>query len=112
MCDVLIVDDDPETSAILSSAIALNGYRPEWADGGSRALSLFGDGLRPALVLLDLSMPGMSGIDVALRMKADPELNGIPIVFASGQRLSSSAARIRLSEVMTIVKRYLDRPPA
>lgn len=118
MCDVLIVDDDRETSEILASAIALHGFETHWADGGSRALGLFAEGLRPRLVLLDLSMPGMSGLDVAICLRGLPELRNIPIVFASGQRLSTSAARVlgardflpkpfRLSQVTAIVRRYL-----
>ena len=118
MCDVLIVDDDEEMSSVMAAAIMLEGFDTRCIEDGQRALDVLCDGLRPRLILLDLGLPGISGFDVALRMRDDPHLAGIPIVVSTGQRLPSSAAAAigarellrkpaRLAEMISVVRRYV-----
>ena len=80
---VLVVDDAPETLAFLCSALAQAGYLVLVARSGEEAL----ERLRlvvPDALLLDARMPGLPGFDTCRRIKADPALSHIPVVFMTG----------------------------
>lgn len=79
---ILIVDDVPENLDILNDLLR-PGYRVRAAASGARALELLGADPRPDLVLLDVMMPGMSGYDVFSRMRADPAMADIPVIFVT-----------------------------
>jgi Response regulators consisting of a CheY-like receiver domain and a winged-helix DNA-binding domain len=65
---VLIVDDEPDIRSFLADLLTTQGYRCAWADSGSAALNQIGP-LQPDLVLLDIMMPGMSGIEVLRQIR-------------------------------------------
>jgi two-component system response regulator MtrA len=65
---VMIVDDEPAMCAILKRIISGEGYRTITAKDGEEALTLYVR-YRPDVVLLDLMMPGLSGLDVCRRIK-------------------------------------------
>jgi CheY-like chemotaxis protein len=67
---VLVVDDDRDSAESLAMLLALLGHEVEQAYDGPAALAAVRRGA-PDLVLLDLAMPGMSGYEVARRMRAD-----------------------------------------
>lgn len=78
---ILIVDDDEDVRATIRQALETLAYEVEEAEDGPTALAVI-RGRRPELVILDYSMPGMSGVEVADRIKAEDA--ALPIVFASG----------------------------
>jgi CheY-like chemotaxis protein len=78
---VLVVDDDNAIMVFLDEAIQEAGYRVRTAVNG-RALAIARDE-QPAMILLDLHMPGMDGIEVSRRLRADPTTAHIPIVVMS-----------------------------
>ncbi|TIC87148.1 response regulator [Crenobacter intestini] len=77
---VLIVDDQPDNLSLLHDALDGAGYTVLVATGGPAALERAARA-RPDVILLDALMPGMDGFEVARRLKADPALRPIPIVF-------------------------------
>lgn len=80
---VLVVDDDPVVRAVLDTALQDEGYRVVSAvDGG--AIEAAGR-YRPAVVLLDLTMPEMDGAEVSRRLRADPATAAIPIILMSAE---------------------------
>ncbi len=87
----LIVEDKPEDAHLLQSALQQSGFPLELSavKNGLDALSFcrqegeFGDAHRPDLILLDLRLLGMSGVDVLAALKADKALCGIPVVAIS-----------------------------
>ena len=84
---VLVVDDDADIRHTVASAFEARGYHVLRASGGREALECI-QAERPRAVVLDVSMPGMSGIQVALAAREfDP---GIGIVFMSGNADSTS----------------------
>ena len=95
---VLLVEDSPDDVDFARRALAKSGLamRLVVAERGEDALALLhprggdsaGAALRPALVLLDLNIPGTSGREVLERLKSDPRLGSIPVVV-----LSTSAHR-------------------
>ena len=78
---LLVVEDDDETRAALVRELRLRGYRPIEAASGSSALEHWHN-RRPDLVLLDLGLPDMDGLDVIRRIRAEATT---PIVILSGR---------------------------
>jgi CheY-like chemotaxis protein len=91
---VLVIDDDAEIRAMLTRAIALEGYAVATAANGSEALALLQRGLRPAVIFLDLTMPVMDGWQFMAARTLEPTAAGIPILLISGdENLADKAAR-------------------
>lgn len=102
--DVLAVDDDYDVLFALQDVLEMEGYRVIPARSGREALELLRRGLRPAVILLDLMMPEVSGWEFRAQQAEDPELARIPVVVVSGQGLSDK-------EVSTLgVDGYLKKP--
>jgi putative two-component system response regulator len=79
---ILIVDDITENLSVLGELLSPD-FRVLTANGGQRALDILGGGARPDLVLLDIMMPGMSGYEVLERMRADPAIPYVPVIFVT-----------------------------
>ena len=79
---ILVVEDDPATSEVLTLYLAQGGYRSAHASNGAEALQRIRE-LKPFTVLLDVMLPGKDGWEVLQEVKCDPELKDIPIVMAS-----------------------------
>jgi sigma-B regulation protein RsbU (phosphoserine phosphatase) len=79
---ILVVDDTPANLQVLAGMLKERGYRVRPVPGGKLALQA---ALRdpPDLILLDINMPGMNGYEVCERLKGDPALKGIPVIFIS-----------------------------
>ena len=80
---VLIVDDVPDNLSVLHDALDESGYTVLVATSGETALQRAAQAL-PDVVLLDAVMPGMSGFEVARRLKAEAATAHIPIIFMTG----------------------------
>ena len=78
---ILIVDDTPANLSLLVDALQGAGYRPLVATSGERALQLLAQQPLPALVLLDMRMPGLDGLAVCARLQAHPQWREIPVIF-------------------------------
>src|SRR5205807_1213581 len=78
---VLVVDDDPALSEMLSIVLRGEGFDTAVVSDGPRALPAVRE-LRPDVVLLDLMLPGMNGIDVCRAIRAE---SGVPIVMLTAK---------------------------
>jgi two-component system response regulator MtrA len=78
---VLVVDDDPALAEMLGIVLRSEGFTPSFVADGERALSAFRES-RPDVVLLDLMLPGMSGIDVCRAIRSE---SGVPIVMLTAR---------------------------
>jgi len=76
---ILIVDDEFGLAELIAELLGERGYTTAIAINGELGLALLGE-RRPDLVLLDLMMPVLSGLEMLHRMRADPEFSGIPVV--------------------------------
>lgn len=83
MANVLIVDDEPEIRALLAEAVNGEGHTVTVASDGADALSLLDDGLCPQLVIADLLMPRLSGVELAAAIHARSRPDVPPIVLMS-----------------------------
>jgi sigma-B regulation protein RsbU (phosphoserine phosphatase) len=80
--DILVVDDTPANLQVLSGMLKDRGYRVRPVPGGKLALAAARRD-PPDLILLDINMPDVNGYEVCERLKADPALAGIPVIFIS-----------------------------
>jgi len=79
---LLIVDDDERNSRVLEAQLRAEGYRTLYASSGEAALEQLRTEL-PDLILLDVMMPGMSGFELAGRLKQDERTKNIPIIMVT-----------------------------
>jgi two-component system, OmpR family, alkaline phosphatase synthesis response regulator PhoP len=92
---ILVVDDDPEIVAMLSTRLSKRGYKVTSAGDGNEAVEL-ARRERPDIVLLDVMMPGKSGWEVARALKQDPVTQTVKIVMVSaiGEKTNEITAPI------------------
>lgn len=79
----MVVDDNPDTRHICEASLRAAGYRTVCAASGAEALARLEE-IRPALVLLDLAMPGVDGFETARTIRSRPDLRDIPILVFTG----------------------------
>ena len=77
----MIVDDDPNIREVLAVLLSSEGYRVSTAENGLEALKLQ-DSEKPNLVILDIMMPGMDGVEVCARIRAR---SSVPILFLTAK---------------------------
>jgi signal transduction histidine kinase/ActR/RegA family two-component response regulator len=96
---ILLIDDDPAALDLAQRIVAKEGYIPIRARGASEGLSLAWNE-RPAAIILDIEMPGLSGWDLLLTLKADDELRDCPVILVTSNddvhksRLLGAAAHL------------------
>ena len=78
---VLVVDDDSALAEMLGIVLRTDGFEPAFVADGSRALQAFRE-TKPDIVLLDLMLPGLSGIDVCRAIRAE---SGTPIIMLTAK---------------------------
>jgi CheY-like chemotaxis protein len=79
---ILIVDDEPQACQILSRLIRHLGHETAWKTAGADALAYLDD-TAVDLLILDVMMPGMDGMEVLRRLRADPKTAEMPVVMFS-----------------------------
>jgi diguanylate cyclase (GGDEF)-like protein/PAS domain S-box-containing protein len=79
---ILIVDDAPASLDVLRVMMSQQGYQTFVATSGQRALAL-AQRMRPDLILLDVVMPGMDGLETCRQLKLNPGTQDIPVIFMS-----------------------------
>lgn len=88
---VLVVEDDPDLLLMLATALELDGRRVVTAANGRDALRLARQH-RPALVVLDLMLPIMSGEEVGEALRRDEALKRVPVIVVSARHDAEQAA--------------------
>lgn len=105
---VLYVDDEPDIREVAQLAL---GLAPQLdvhvCESGERALQLM-PRLQPQLVLLDIMMPGMDGTATLARMRADPALAKVPVVFVTAKALAREIERFRELGAAAVIAKPFD----
>jgi|SRR6185369_14274180 len=79
MAKLLIVEDDPLMSRMYQKIFTFEGYEVEMAGDGQEGLDK-ARAIKPTLMLLDVMMPKLNGLQVLEKLKADPETKSIPVI--------------------------------
>lgn len=106
MYRILSVDDDTALQAMLKFVLESAGYEfLACQDGGSALPTALGE--KPDLILLDVGLPDMSGIEVCRALKAEPETRHIPVLLITGQEV---AVESRVKGLYTGADDYILKP--
>lgn len=102
---VLICDDEEVLRALVRATLDDGAYRVIEAEDGDQSLELARE-VRPDLIVLDMMMPGRSGLDVLREVRSDPELAATPVVMLTARaRVSDRDAALAAG-----ADRYLAKP--
>ncbi len=91
---ILVVEDNEKNMKLFRDVLAAKGYRTLEATTGREAIELASEH-EPDLVLMDIQLPEVSGLDLARQLKNDPALNQIPIIAVTAFALKGDEERIR-----------------
>jgi CheY-like chemotaxis protein len=112
---VLIVEDDDDTRETLRYLLEADGHTVAEAIHGKDALDWLADGGRPCLILLDLMMPVMTGLELLATLRADPDHAATPVVLVSAWPERAAQATgiqgfllkpFNLAELLEYVRRF------
>jgi two-component system phosphate regulon response regulator PhoB len=101
---VLVVDDDPVIVNLLQVNFEIEGYDVLAATGGEAGLAQARAG-SPDLIVLDVMMPGIDGLEVARRLRADDQTRSIPIIL-----LSAKAQAADVQAGLAVADDYITKP--
>ena len=76
---ILIVDDNPTNLKLATQVLKIEGYRVDCAADAEKAQEML-QHIAPDLILMDIALPGMDGLTLTRKLKADPRLKHIPVV--------------------------------
>ena len=105
---ILIVDDDPVNRQVLYNFLRLQNYRISSASSGAEALKKLKNNPLPDLILLDVMMPKMTGLEVSKIIRQDWPIDSLPILFISAKNRMSD----RLVGLEVLANDYLTKPVA
>jgi len=123
--NVLVVDDEPNNFDVIETFLSEQDYQLYYASSGDSALSIL-DTVKPDLILLDVMMPGIDGMEVCQRIKAMPAWESVPIIMVTaltgkedlarclnagaddfiGKPVNSMELRARVNSMMRIKQQY------
>ncbi len=119
--DILVVDDDPDIREALQAALEMEGYDVGVAANGREAWESLRSTPPPGLILLDLMMPVMNGVEFLENLRADDRLRRLPVILLSA--FPSTAATVvsksqgylqkpvELAKLIELVGRYCPPKP-
>ncbi len=102
---IMVVDDNPAYLEIMFQYLRLSGFKVVKAEDGEQALKK-ASLIRPSLILLDVMMPGISGFETCLRLKANEPTKEIPVIFMTA--LSDTVDKVKGFEVGAVD--YITKP--
>jgi len=102
---VMIIEDEPDAAELFAEMMRLNGYRVLKTYSGTPALTLISQE-KPNVIILDIMMPEVSGLEVLRHIRKTPELAAIPVVIVSA-KATASDIKVGLEAGASI---YLTKP--
>jgi CheY-like chemotaxis protein len=105
---VMVVEDNPLNMLLLADFMRKSGFMVTEATGGEEALDLSVRGLPPDIMLVDIQMPGMDGIDLARKLKAVPLTAGVPLVAVTALAMKGDEERCREAGFDDYVQKPID----
>ncbi|MGE5271750.1 MAG: response regulator [Thiohalocapsa sp.] len=116
---ILIVEDNELNMKLLHDVLEVHGYATITAREGHTALALARD-MQPQLILMDLQLPDISGLEAVRRLKSDPATSAIPVVAVTAFAMVGAAEKalaggcdgyvakpIQLRDFLDLVKRFV-----
>lgn len=89
---ILVVDDEPDNFDVIETLLPEQGYELHYASSGQAAINVL-DTVQPDLILLDVMMPGVTGIEVCQQIKAHAKWQAVPIIMVTALNTREDLAR-------------------
>jgi len=118
---VLIIEDNDTNMRLVKKVLEFRGYRTSGASTAEEGIALAVE-QRPSVILMDLQLPGMDGAAALLRLRAEPETSGIPVLALTALALKQDRDRfaavgfdayltkpVDVNELSEQVRRFCDR---
>ena len=106
---VLLVEDAPFLRYAFGKLLRMHGYDIKEVNDGQEALESIAD-FRPDLVLTDLMMPVMGGVELIGHIRANPETAGIPVVAITADATDQAEAMARRAGAVDVITKPIDLP--
>jgi CheY-like chemotaxis protein len=91
---ILVVEDNPSNLRLVSDVLKAHGYRVVESVTGEEALDAL-KFIHPDLILMDIQLPGMDGLEVARMLGENPDTRGIPVVALTAHAMKGDEGRVR-----------------
>jgi CheY-like chemotaxis protein len=92
--EVLLVDDNPANLKLVGVLLTTEGYEVRVASDAEEALKVLDD-FEPQIILMDVQLPGMDGLELTRRLKADPRRRGIVIIALTAYAMKGDEQKAR-----------------
>jgi DNA-binding response OmpR family regulator len=107
LCHILVADDEPHIGRIIKMKLEQGPFRVSLAYDGQEALDLVNNGERLDLVLLDLMMPKLSGLDVLRRIREQEKFKSLPcIILTAGGEAKHERDALELGATQFLTKPF------
>src|SRR5262249_35901895 len=119
---ILIVEDNPKNLKLVRDTLQVKGYRTVEAGTGEEGVQVARE-QQPALVLMDIHLPGISGVDAFRQLRADPATRAIPVIAVTASVMAQERQKvmsagfdgfqgkpISVRELLETVRQVLDKP--
>lgn len=106
---VLLVEDAPFLRYAFSRLLRMQGYDVREANDGQEALDCL-EGYRPHLVLTDLMMPVMGGVELIAHIRANPDLANVPVVAITADATEQAEQMARKAGAIDVITKPIDLP--
>ena len=120
---ILIVEDNPKNLKLVRDTLQVKGYRTIEAGTGEEGVQLARE-RQPALVLMDIQLPGISGVEAFHQLRGDPTTHAIPVIAVTASVMAQERQKvmaagfdgfqgkpISVRELLETVRQILDRSP-
>ena len=105
---ILIVDDDEPLATVLTYALRNEGYQEDWVNDGMKALSYLGIN-RPDLIVMDIQLPGMDGLEVTRKLKEQPATADIPVIAVTSYAMKGDREKALAAGCAGYVTKPIDK---
>jgi len=104
---ILVIDDNAVNLRLAAEVLEVEGHRVLRAEDAEQALALL-EGPLPDLVLTDIALPGMDGLELTRRIRADPRLRHLPVVALTASAMKGDEKRVLSAGCDAYISKPLD----
>jgi CheY-like chemotaxis protein len=119
---ILIVEDNPQSLKLVRDILQVKGYQTLEAETGEEGVRLARE-RHPALILMDIQLPGINGIEALQKLRADPVTSSTPVIAVTASVMTQDRSRIMaagfdgfqskpisVNQLLATVREALDKP--
>jgi CheY-like chemotaxis protein len=119
---ILIVEDNPKNLKLVRDALQVTGYQTIETETGEEGVRLAHE-RRPALILMDIQLPGINGVEALRQLRGDPMTHTIPVIAVTASVMTDDRTRIMAAgfdgfhgkpisvrQLLATVREILDKP--